>query len=138
VPGLSAHSGPPGLEDPRVTVYDKLTYAGRRENLDPVKNLPAFRLVRGEILNPLHFRWMLEEEQPNVVYRPAAEFHVAPSIEDETNFIRANVQGATLLLDVALDYYRYRGFDDVARGSFKFMPPGPHFLDPSTRSAKLD
>ena len=39
--------GFPGYEDARVTVYDKLTYAGNPANLDPVKGSPGYAFVRG-------------------------------------------------------------------------------------------
>src|ERR1039458_10466091 len=35
-----------------VTVLDKLTYAGNERNLDPVRDDPRFRFVKGDIADP--------------------------------------------------------------------------------------
>ena len=39
----------PGWE---IVVLDKLTYAGRRENLEPVAGHPGFEFVQGDIADP--------------------------------------------------------------------------------------
>src|ERR1017187_6838589 len=38
-----------GFEDARVTVLDKLTYAGSMANLEPVSGSPRLEFVRGDI-----------------------------------------------------------------------------------------
>ena len=35
-----------------VTVLDKLTYAGNQRNLDPVRDDPRYRFVKGDIADP--------------------------------------------------------------------------------------
>ena len=41
--------GYPGFGDARVTVLDKLTYAGNLANLEPVTGSPRLEFVRGDI-----------------------------------------------------------------------------------------
>ena len=45
-------SGFDGVEVSALTVLDKLTYAGVRENLAAVEDDPRFRFVLGDILRP--------------------------------------------------------------------------------------
>ena len=65
----------------KVLVYDKLTYAGRLENLREILNEIAF--VRGDIADEEMFKKVVEEFQPNAIVNFAAE-SVA---EDELVFI---------------------------------------------------
>ena len=41
--------GYPGFADARVTVLDKLTYAGNLANLEPIAGSPRLTFVRGDI-----------------------------------------------------------------------------------------
>ena len=101
----------------RVTVYDKLTYAGRAENLSPVAQHPGYRFVKADILDGHRFREVLSEARPTVVFHLAAESHVDRSIEDGGLFIRTNVEGTERLLSTTLDYYR--SMDDAGRAAFR-------------------
>jgi len=103
----------------KVTVYDKLTYAGRLENLAPVAAHPGYRFVKADILDGHRFRELLSEAKPNVVFHLAAESHVDRSIEDGGLFIRTNVEGTERLLAATLDYYR--SLDDAGRAAFRFV-----------------
>lgn len=109
------------LRDPRakVTVYDKLTYAGRLENLKPVAQHLGYRFIRADILDGHSFRRVLYEAKPNVVFHLAAESHVDRSIEDGGLFIRTNVEGTERLLSASLEYYRT--LDDAGRAAFRFV-----------------
>jgi dTDP-glucose 4,6-dehydratase len=93
--------GYPGFEDARVTVLDKLTYAGNLANLEPVADNPRLAFVRGDIADaPL-----LESAVPghDVVVNFAAETHVDRSIEGAADFVAANVAGVQVLLQACLD-----------------------------------
>jgi dTDP-glucose 4,6-dehydratase len=103
----------------RVTIYDKLTFAGRIENLAAAAQHPGYRFVKGDILDSRHFRSVLEEAQPSVVFHLAAESHVDRSIEDADAFVRTNVEGTERLLAATLDYYRT--LDETARAVFRFV-----------------
>ncbi len=79
-----------------VTVLDKLTYAGRRENLD---GIPAERLdfVRGDICDAS----LLDALVPghDAIVHFAAESHNDNSIADPSPFVRTNVEGTYQLLE---------------------------------------
>ena len=83
-----------------ITVYDKLTYAGRPENL---QGLPADRveLVEGDIADREAARAAIEG--CDAVVNFAAESHVDRSIESPGEFITTDVFGAFVLLEAARD-----------------------------------
>src|SRR4028118_564671 len=61
-----------------VVVIDKLTYAGRMENLEDVRDDPRFSFVHGDICNP---QAVAEAMQGcDMVFNFAAESHVDRSL----------------------------------------------------------
>jgi dTDP-glucose 4,6-dehydratase len=90
----------PALAPTIVTVLDKLTYSGNQANLDPVRDDPRFRFVRGDICDigcvgqtvPGH----------DVIVHFAAESHVDRSIGGAGPFVTTNVLGTQVLLDAAV------------------------------------
>jgi dTDP-glucose 4,6-dehydratase len=116
-------------DEHEVTVLDKLTYAGRRENLpDDVE------LVVGSI-DDRDLVLQLAEAADGIV-NFAAESHVDRSIDDQEAFARTHVIGTGVLLDAV----RERGvgrflqvstdevYGSIAEGSFTERSP----LDPSS------
>ncbi|MER8091893.1 dTDP-glucose 4,6-dehydratase [Streptomyces goshikiensis] len=83
----------------RVTVLDKLTYAGNLANLAPVADHPDLRFVRGDIADPELVPKLLSGVDAVVNF--AAETHVDRSIHDPAEFVRTNVLGTQNLLDAA-------------------------------------
>ncbi len=81
-----------------VTVLDKLTYAGRRENLRDVAG--AVRFVQGGIEDPQAVAAALADGAEAIV-NFAAETHVDRSIAGPQSFIQTNVQGTYVLLEEA-------------------------------------
>src|SRR5581483_2659180 len=81
-----------------VTVLDKLTYAGRRENLHDV--LSEIRFVHGAIEDPASVAVALQNGADAIV-NFAAETHVDRSISDPEGFIVTNMQGTHVLLEAA-------------------------------------
>lgn len=90
--------GYPGHEDDRVTVLDKLTYAGDRGNL-PDRH-PRLTFVHGDVCD----RSLLLELLPahDAVVHFAAESHVDRSLRSAAEFVRTNVGGTQTLLDACL------------------------------------
>ncbi|MFJ5303029.1 dTDP-glucose 4,6-dehydratase [Streptomyces sp. NPDC088350] len=85
---------------PRITVLDKLTYAGTLDNLD--LEHPRLDFVQGDICDAeLVDKLMAEADQ---VVHFAAESHVDRSINGAADFVRTNVVGTQVLLDAALRY----------------------------------
>jgi dTDP-glucose 4,6-dehydratase len=80
-----------------VTVLDKLTYAGRRENLDGVIN--EIRFVAGAIEDPVAVADAISGCDAIVNF--AAETHVDRSISGPEAFIVTNMQGTHVLLEAA-------------------------------------
>jgi dTDP-glucose 4,6-dehydratase len=88
-----------------VLVYDKLTYAGRRENLEG----SGARLVVGDVADYERLSSVVAEFRPEVVVNFAAETHVDRSINDPAPFLHTNVFGVFSVLQAA----RRFGFEYV-------------------------
>ncbi|AWE53768.1 dTDP-glucose 4,6-dehydratase [Streptomyces nigra] len=83
---------------PHVTVLDKLTYAGSRDNL-PADH-PRLTFVRGDIRDTALVDKLMAEAGQVVHF--AAESHVDRSITGARDFVLTNVVGTQVLLDAAL------------------------------------
>jgi len=84
----------PGID---ITVLDKLTYAGRLENLEEIKDKITF--VKGDICD----KGAVHEVLPGCesVVNFAAESHVDRSITSPEDFVRTDVLGVFTLLEEA-------------------------------------
>jgi len=91
-----AHDAHP---DWQITTLDKLTYAGRLENLDPVRDSPRHRFVRGDIADADVAAPLVRDA--NIVVHFAAETHVDRSIRAAGDFIQTDVFGTFILLEAA-------------------------------------
>jgi len=80
-----------------VLVYDKLTYAGRLENLHDV--LDKVRFIRGDVVNEELLEHVLREFEPELVVNFAAETHVDRSINEPSPFIHTNIMGVFTVLE---------------------------------------
>jgi dTDP-glucose 4,6-dehydratase len=115
-----------------VVVLDKLTYAGRRENLTGVEDRIVF--VEGAIEDPDAAREAMQG--CDAVVNFAAESHVDRSIADQDAFARTHVIGTSVLLDAAreLGVSRYvqvstdEVYGSIQAGSFTETSP----LNPSS------
>ncbi|WP_434598882.1 dTDP-glucose 4,6-dehydratase [Streptomyces sp. A5-4] len=87
-----------GYESAHVTVIDKLTYAGNRDNL-PYSH-PRLEFVQGDICDPRLVRELAPGHDAMVHF--AAESHVDRSLESASEFVRTNVGGTQNLLDACL------------------------------------
>ncbi|MFC4590292.1 dTDP-glucose 4,6-dehydratase [Sphaerisporangium corydalis] len=91
----------PGCEDARVTVLDKLTYAGNLANLAQVAGHDMFAFVQGDIADAGLLAGVVPGH--DLVVNFAAETHVDRSITGPAGFVRTNVLGTQALLQAALD-----------------------------------
>jgi dTDP-glucose 4,6-dehydratase len=82
-----------------ILVLDKLTYAGRRENLAGLEERPGFRFVKGDIADPQAVADVLPG--CDYVVNFAAETHVDRSLYDAGSFIMTDVYGTFVLLEAA-------------------------------------
>ena len=85
-----------------VIVLDKLTYAGKLENLSTVANNPSFSFVRGDICDVDLVNNLAQ--RVDAIINFAAESHVDRSIEDSSEFVKTNVLGTQVLLDAAKNH----------------------------------
>jgi dTDP-glucose 4,6-dehydratase len=84
----------------RVTTLDALTYAGNLANLESVRDDPRHRFVHADVADGSAVEEALEDGVDAIVHF-AAESHVDRSIYDAAPFLRTNVLGTGVLLDVA-------------------------------------
>ena len=87
--------------DYRIVVYDKLTYAGRIENLQPAAADPRYRFVQGDICDDDRVREAIATHQIDTIVNFAAETHVDQSIMNPYVFTETNVRGTHVLLEAA-------------------------------------
>jgi dTDP-glucose 4,6-dehydratase len=104
-----AHAAHP---DWRLTTLDKLTYAGRLENLADVMPSPRHRFVRGDIADPAVSAPLVRGAE--IVVHFAAETHVDRSIMAAGDFIRTDVHGTFVLLEAAREAPRLRRFIQIS------------------------
>jgi dTDP-glucose 4,6-dehydratase len=85
----------------RITVLDKLTYAGNEANLTPVRDDPEqaarLRFVQGDIADPEVVGELVGDADAVVNF--AAESHVDRSILDPEAFLRTGVIGVHVLVE---------------------------------------
>jgi dTDP-glucose 4,6-dehydratase len=85
----------------QVTVLDKLTYAGREENLREVADSPGYRFIRGAIEDPDAVAAAIEAGAPDAIVNFAAETHVDRSIAEPDAFVKTHALGTHVLLEAA-------------------------------------
>jgi dTDP-glucose 4,6-dehydratase len=98
--------------DWRVTTLDKLTYAGRRENLHDVMDHPRHAFVLGDIADGAASGPLVARSE--LVVHFAAETHVDRSILAAGDFIRTDVEGTFVLLESARRASQLRRFIQIS------------------------
>ena len=98
---------------------DKLTYAGNRENLDPLRGDARHIFVQGDICDRALVRRLLAEHKPRALVHLAAESHVDRSIEGPAEFVQTNVVGTFALLEEARAYWG--ALPGAERAAFRFL-----------------
>ncbi|HSK11173.1 MAG TPA: dTDP-glucose 4,6-dehydratase [Vicinamibacterales bacterium] len=98
--------------DWRVTTLDKLTYAGRLENLQDVLDHPRHRFIRGDVCDPQQAAPLVRCAE--IVVHFAAETHVDRSIQAAGDFIRTDVYGTFVLLEAAREAPGLRRFVQIS------------------------
>jgi len=96
--------------DYQVTVYDKLTYAGRLENLQDVADRypERYHFVQGDICDADAVEQVVRDQQIDTIVNFAAESHVDRSIMNPDAFIRTDVFGTYVLLEAARKFGNLR------------------------------
>jgi dTDP-glucose 4,6-dehydratase len=98
--------------DWRITTLDKLTYAGRLENLREVEDHPRHVFVRGDVADPAVAAPLVKAAE--IVVHFAAETHVDRSLMSAGEFITTDVFGTFVLLDAARQAPGLRRFVQIS------------------------
>jgi dTDP-glucose 4,6-dehydratase len=98
--------------DWHITTLDKLTYAGRLENLRGVLDSPRHRFVKGDIADAAVAAPLVQASA--IVVHFAAETHVDRSIQSATDFLQTDVIGTFVLLEAARRAPNLRRFIQIS------------------------
>jgi dTDP-glucose 4,6-dehydratase len=98
--------------DWRVTTLDRLTYAGRLENLREVMDDPRHSFVKGDVADSAVAAPLVQAA--DIVVHFAAETHVDRSILSAGEFITTDVFGTFVLLEAARRAPRLRRFVQIS------------------------
>jgi dTDP-glucose 4,6-dehydratase len=98
--------------DWHITNLDKLTYAGRLENLKEVLDHPRHTFVKGDVADPSVVVSLVTDAE--IVVHFAAETHVDRSLQSAGEFITTDVYGTFVLLDAARQAPKLRRFVQIS------------------------
>lgn len=84
----------------KIINFDKLTYAGHLSSTKDFENNKNYKFVKGDITSLKQVSLVMKGI--DLVVHFAAESHVDRSIRDPFSFVKTNVLGTAVLLDVAL------------------------------------
>ena len=122
-------------EDIEIVNFDLLTYAGRLENFQDVKDNPHYRFIHGDIRDRKAVEHLVKEKFDFMV-NFAAETHVDRSVAEAGSFVLTDAYGTYILLDAARKFEVKRFvqistdevYGSIKNGSFKETD----ILDPSS------
>jgi dTDP-glucose 4,6-dehydratase len=119
----------------RIVNFDLLTYAGNVDNLaglDFAADDSRYRFFRGDIADSSLVRQIFETERPDGIVNFAAETHVDRSLLNSAPFVRTNIEGVRVLLEVATQY-RIKRFLQVSTDEVygSLAPDEPAFSEES-------
>ena len=103
----------------RIVVLDKLTYAGRLQNLASIAKDPRYAFIEADIADRAAVSEVFQEYQPTAVVNFAAESHVDRSIDGPTAFVQTNIVGTFELLEASRQLLSRS--DEAARRAFRFL-----------------
>jgi dTDP-glucose 4,6-dehydratase len=101
--------------DLRLINLDLLTYAGNLENVREVAEDPRYTFVHADVADRPAVEAVFAQYHPTLVVHFAAESHVDRSIDGPDVFVRTNVLGTQVLLDVARKQWQEDTCMDTAR-----------------------
>jgi dTDP-glucose 4,6-dehydratase len=110
--------------DWHITTLDKLTYAGRMENLHDVIDHPRHTFVQGDVADANVAAPLVRQSE--LVVHFAAETHVDRSILSAGDFIRTDVYGTFVLLEAARQAKTLRRFVQISTDEVYGSVPSGH------------
>jgi dTDP-glucose 4,6-dehydratase len=102
-----------------VLVLDKMTYAANPRTPEMWRSEPRITFVREDIADRPTLEQLFERHAPLTVFNLAAETHVDRSIDDPDAFIRTNVTGTVVMLDVSRRHWS--GLDATVKDGCRFL-----------------
>jgi len=102
-----------------IVVLDKLTYAGRLQNLAPIAQNPRYSFVEADIADRAAVSAVFRKHRPTAVVNLAAESHVDRSIDGPKAFVETNIVGTFELLEASRQLLSQS--DEAARRAFRFL-----------------
>jgi len=103
------------VPDIHLINLDKLTYAGNPDNVKEVAGDPRYTFVQDDVADRPAVEAVFREYHPTLVVHFAAESHVDRSIDGPDVFVRTNVLGTQVMLDVARKQWQEDACMDTAR-----------------------
>jgi dTDP-glucose 4,6-dehydratase len=106
-------------KNPKIVVFDKLTYSGNLSSLKDVLADRRVQFVKGDVADAEGVFKLYRDFNPELIFHFAAESHVDRSIEGAEAFVRTNLVGTFRMLEGARHHFnRLKG---RARGKFRFL-----------------
>lgn len=99
--------------------FDKLTYAGLKENISPLLKDSPHSFVQGDICDRGHCLNLFKKHGISGIIHLAAESHVDNSIAGPTPFIQTNINGTFALLEAAREHLSSLG--EAEKKHFRFL-----------------
>lgn len=88
-------------KDIMIVNLDKLTYAGNTANLKDIESSENYIFIKGDICDTKVVNKVFREYHPDYLINFAAESHVDRSIGNPDDFIRTDIFGVYILLEVS-------------------------------------
>jgi dTDP-glucose 4,6-dehydratase len=92
--------------DQAIVNLDKLTYAGRPENLKEVEGHPRYTFIKGDVCDGELLNRLFQEYDITDCIHFAAESHVDQAINNPDPFMMTNIQGTYQLLKTCLNHWK--------------------------------
>ncbi|WP_455537635.1 dTDP-glucose 4,6-dehydratase [Terrisporobacter sp.] len=105
--------------DINIINVDDLTYAGNLDNLNSINDRENYKFIKKNICNANKIRKIFLSNNVDYIVNFAAESHVDRSIRNPEVFIRTNVMGTLVLLNIAKEFWQQD--DDNFKKGKKFI-----------------
>jgi dTDP-glucose 4,6-dehydratase len=102
----------------QVVNLDALTYSANLENVESVAANPAYAFEQVDVCDRPKLEAVFAKHQPDAVMHLAAESHNDRAIEGPLDFVRSNIMGTAVLLEVARAYWT--GLEGAKKEAFRF------------------
>jgi dTDP-glucose 4,6-dehydratase len=88
----------------QIINLDKLTYCGNLENLKDIEKNPRYHFIKGDVCDKILVENIFQKQKPDFIVNFAAETHVDRSILEPEAFIKTDILGTHVLLQMAKKY----------------------------------